>query len=278
MRNVLVSFAEGDFYEKKRKLNSITAKLFGGIDYIYKYSSKDIDTPFLEKNKLIFENKKGCGFWLWKPYFVNKVLHYLNDNDILFYCDTSSVLIKNIKSMVRELKDSNQDIMSFELPLLECDWTKPSALSYFGISENSIKSTNQITASFFIIRKTSRSIEFVNEWLELCQNKELIDDSYPSDIIIPKNFKGHRNDQSIFSLLIKKYKIKPFRDPSQYGEFPEMYRMHSEIHNFNILNSNYKTSIILVRKGNIIFDLIKYYIKKTIKRFYPNLYIKMINK
>ena len=56
---VLVNFANGAFYEKKRKLQTLTAKYIAQFDRIDEYSIEDIDKSFYEKNKSIFEEKKG---------------------------------------------------------------------------------------------------------------------------------------------------------------------------------------------------------------------------
>ena len=168
--------------------------------------------------------------------------------------------------------------MSFELPLIECEWTKPKVINYFNFTNTAHINTNQITASFFIIKKNNFTKNFIEEWLRLCQIVDLIDDTNSIETDVSKYFKFHRNDQSIFSLLIKKYNIKPFRDPSQFGEFPEMYRLHSKIINVKVENSKYKTTILLVRKSNSFLEIFKYYTKKILKIFLPVVYNKILYK
>lgn len=38
-------------------------------------------------SKFIENNKKGYGYWLWKPYIIKKTLEKMNDEDILLYLD-----------------------------------------------------------------------------------------------------------------------------------------------------------------------------------------------
>ena len=59
-------------------------------------------------------------------------------------------------------------------------------------------------------------MDFVDEWLRFAAQSSLIDDS-PSKAPNYPGFREHRHDQSIFSLLSKKYDIEAFRDISQYG-------------------------------------------------------------
>ena len=72
--------------------------------------------------------------------------------------------------------------------------------------ENKYINTDQYqgTTILFFICKQIRDL--VNEWYNIACNYNLIDDSES----INKNFdcfKEHRHDQSIFSLLIKKYNL-----------------------------------------------------------------------
>ena len=64
--------------------------------------------------------------------------------------------------------------------------------------------THQATSIMFVVNKKTRNI--VNSWYRIATNYHMIDDS-PS---LHKNlncFIEHRHDQSIFSLLTKKYNI-----------------------------------------------------------------------
>lgn len=78
--------------------------------------------------------------------------------------------------------------------------------------------TNQCLASFIVIRKSAMSMQFMREYLDYCCNPKILTDldnlcglpNYPG-------FTAHRHDQSIFSLLCKKYQLQGFRDPSQWG-------------------------------------------------------------
>ena len=68
----------------------------------------------------------------------------------------------------------------------------------------------------------------------------------------------------------------PFRDPSQYGVFPEMYANKGNINEFIIHESSYKTTIIQIRKSNFIVDYFKYIVKSFLKSIFPKIYNKVI--
>jgi hypothetical protein len=208
-----------DHYKKQQRLNTKTAHLFGKVDKVYSFSPKDIDKEFYSQNENILSQKRGNGLWLWKPYFILKVLKELKDGDYLLYADSGSLYVKDVHSLIDKLGHSEQDIMLFELPLLECQWTKKSAFLMLDAYRDNIRFTNQIMATFMFIKKTPKNMEFIKKWLELCQIEVLITPTKNNE---NEDFMylAHREDQSILSILAKQQGIVPFNDPSEYGTFP----------------------------------------------------------
>ena len=67
-------------------------------------------------------------------------------------------------------------------------------------------------------------MQFIEEWLHLCVNEELLSPNrFHPEIEEWPDFFAHREDQSILSLLRDKWQLPAFRDPSDYGEMPFMY-------------------------------------------------------
>jgi hypothetical protein len=58
-----------------------------------------------------------------------------------------------------------------------------------------------------IIRKTTETIKYMHEWLEMCSIYENITDSV-STIENSNLFIEHRHDQSLLSIILHKYNIK----------------------------------------------------------------------
>src|SRR5208282_2331127 len=56
-----------------------------GVDFILNYRKSHIDKEFFEKNKHILSQKKGDGYWLWKPYFILKTLENAPENSTVIY-------------------------------------------------------------------------------------------------------------------------------------------------------------------------------------------------
>jgi hypothetical protein len=260
---VLVNYGNSK-YEKAKKLNTITAKYKANFDKIYSFSPEDIDTEYVKKHKKIFSVQRGNGLWLWKPYFTLRVLNNLREGDILFYCDSAAFFIGNAHKIIEKM---NKEFWVTELPLLEEQFTSAIAFKEMKCDTDRYKKTNQIQASFFALRKTNRTVNFVKEWLFYCENYEILTGSIPRSEEGDK-FISHREDQSIFSLLCKKYKIEPSLDPTQYGKLPEKYYYSTKyIFNPSKCAREYKPFIILHRTPDANFcTCFKQYLCATLPR------------
>jgi len=214
---LLVNFATDNFL-KAQQFNSKTALKIGGFDRTFCTRPTLISKEFREKHHAIFDQTRGAGYWLWKPYFILQALQQLKDGDTLMYCDSASHFIRPATSLLDLPSAYRQDIIPFELELLESAWTKRDAFFYMGADKNHFEQSRQFLASFMVIRKSALSIQFAQEYLHYCCNPNILTDlenicglpNYP-------NFNSHRHDQSVFSLLCKKYGLQGFRDPSQWG-------------------------------------------------------------
>ena len=265
---VALNFANAE-YKKHQKLNTKTAFLFGKVDKVYSFSPEDIDKDFYEQNKNILSQKRGAGLWLWKPYFILKVLNEINERDVLIYMDSGAFYVRNVYSLITKLKASKQDIMLFEQPLIECQWTRKSVFETLNMNNEKTRFSNQTLGTIIII-KTPNSCDFIKKWLELCQKEELI---FPKEKDDKEDFMyiAHREDQSILSVLGKKEGIIPFSDPTDYGRFFNQYLAYDRLFCVNKKEEKHiieKPCFLLPRKANPI----KYYITYLLKSFLNELF------
>lgn len=211
-------------YRKTQKFNSETAIHKGKVDKVISYSPNDVDRTFVAKNRKILKQSRGNGYWLWKPYFVQRALEKLNENDYLIYLDSGAFYINDVNYLLDQMEKDNQYIMAFEVPFKERWYTKRDVFLYMDCDNSQYTETNQRMATMILIKKTETAVRFVNEWLYLCQQEDIITDE--RNHLGKHNYSGfvdNRHDQSVFSVLSKKYGIKAYRDPSQYGRFPDVF-------------------------------------------------------
>lgn len=219
---VLINFADMA-YMKQQKYNSKSGRKIGGFDKVIEYSPECIDISFRKRYSSTFAIERGCGLWLWKPYFILKTLNELQDNDYLFYCDSGAYFLQSIDKLIMVLERDQQDIMCFEIPLVECMWTSGSCIKRMKCEEKKYMYTPQRCASYILIKNTINSRRIILEYLDACEDIENLQGGELGEDCI-----AHREDQSIWSLVTKKNGIYAYRDPSQFGFFPSAYIQYAK--------------------------------------------------
>ena len=213
----MVNYADEKF-KGAQKYNSKTALDVGAFDHVFEYGPELIDPVFASRHRRILSMPRGGGYWLWKPYFVRKCLDLIADGEILVYSDSGAHFRTSAKPLANLPIQFGQDVIPFELELNEGVWTKRDAFVLMECEGRGFEHSRQRLASFIVVRKSAFSIEFLDKYLDYCTDERILTDA--ENVCGLPNFDGfieHRHDQSVFSLLTKKYGLKAFRDPSQWG-------------------------------------------------------------
>ncbi len=214
----LASFSTPDFSKSHAILDKSARQQ--GIKNIFHYTfDGDIkSTPFHEKNRAIFDIKRGMGYWLWKPYLILESLKKMSENDILVYADSGLEIIKPVNLLI-QMCEKQHDIVFFQAHNYKnSSATRRDAFILMDCDTPQYHDAEMVQASFILFKKTEKTLQFVNEWLEFCQNSQIIGESY--NVMGKENlpdFFAHRHDQSILSILRIKYNMPIFRNPSQQG-------------------------------------------------------------
>ena len=227
---VLLAFASNDLKKSINRLSN-QARESNFYNEIKIFNSNNLPSALASKLSylLSINKKRGYGYWIWKPYLIKKVFDEIEYGDVINYLDIGCHIIKeNISKFNKYLDFINMDgkwILPFQYhsnfnyenkkisfpARLEITFTKGDLLDYFGYynDENILKSP-QYWAGCIFIKKTDKSINFINQWLEIFdKNFDLIDDSF-SNIKNYPEFHENRHDQSVYSLLCKRYKLESF--------------------------------------------------------------------
>lgn len=268
MKLTVVNFADNSFKTQQR-WNTFSAKLLGRADKVISYSPDDIK-DYLDAHPEFFKYKKGYGNYFWKPYVILKALDQVSENDFLFYSDSGSVVLRNLRNLCRELVSKDKDIMVFRLPLIEKQWTKNDCIVLMDAKSEEIMNSSQCLATFILIKKTSNSVNFIEEYCQFCTNEQIVSDM--PNKIEPNfsEFLEHRHDQSVLSILAKKSNhVLIEQDLSDYGIFPEKYlsdkRRLYDPAALDISRVKFKGYVVSNRKEHPLRYLVKYFIKRIIK-------------
>lgn len=131
--------------------------------------------------------------------------------DVVMYADAGCELLSNIftrkqlKSML--INSKFQGGLAEQTHISEREWTKRELLDYLNVNTKD-KLSGQIQATWSILNFSSKNRRFSEEWCYLLNPKLGL---MQRTILDPKiqfsGFKEHRSDQSIFSLLWKRFEL-----------------------------------------------------------------------
>ena len=211
-RRILINYAGGGCCQRSQPINCLTGLTIGGFDVCLAFNEKAIDYEFAMKNCKILTSAIGGGYWMWKPYIILRTLLAMDDGDFLFYLDSGAKFVKNFEnSVLCKMAELKQDIAVFSVGLPENAYTKEEAFVLMDCNTDTCKNTWQRSGTFSMFRKSTKSVRFVSEWLTYAQDWRIISNEpsglFQSSETNGHSYKPHRNDQSILSLLSKKWNL-----------------------------------------------------------------------
>jgi hypothetical protein len=226
-KNIFLSYATtyNYYYHYQQRCANSFIK-FKNFNEIFLCNEKNIKQDYIDKHSNIFNKNEGTSqgirgnFFIWKPYIIYRTLtEKMSDGDILMYADSTIEQIKPLDDIFELLKSRSI------LPLIldnddndERSQTKRDTFVLMGCdSEKYFKTVYNASHMFF--KKDELTLKFVSEWKKFAEDERIITDmpntqGLPDHVPLPN---GHRHDQSIYSVLIKKYDLTGIHDLTQYG-------------------------------------------------------------
>ena len=159
---------------------------------------------------------RGDGYWLWKPYIIKKTLDRMPTGDILFYADSDIRFISSPLSLIQQIITAPEEVLCFNSLFPEKWYTKRDCFIKLNCDTPEYTESQQRCGGFNLWRKGEQSMEVLSSWLSYCQDRQLMTD-LPSKKSNYEEFREHRHDQSIFSLVTKKNKIPCLNNPFGNG-------------------------------------------------------------
>ena len=166
------------------------------------------DTDFWTKHgDFITKNRRGYGYWIWKSYLIKKTMETMNDGDILLYLDCGCEIDKRNKAAISTFFEYvKTDLIIATQTQIEKFWDKMDLVLYLDMNKPKYLDTPQRQGGAVLYYVCDKTREFVNMWYTTCCDYHMIDDTPSVAANIP-GFRQYRHDQSVFSLLTKKYNI-----------------------------------------------------------------------
>lgn len=129
-----------------------------------------------------------------------------NPNIIIGYADSGTNFVGDGTKLLKRLaSEKNNHVFVFSNWFKETTFTKRDAFVLMDADEKYFYEPPQADAQFIAFKNTPQAREFVEEWLGYCTDERILTD-IPSSQGKPdfNDFRDHRHDQSILSLVVKK--------------------------------------------------------------------------
>ena len=217
----------------KRLFNQASSlKLFNHIK-LYTFENLKSDPEFYNKHfDFILKNERGCGYWLWKPYLIHKNIQDMKNGDILLYLDCGCELdIRNRMKIAEMFHLVNKYKLITSSTQIELMWNKMDLLVELQMLQNEYLITPQKQAGAIVLLVCDETRKLVKDWYNIASsNKYHFIDDTPSIRQNINGFNEHRHDQSIFSLLVKKYGLSNQLNICDYVSYERNKTGTSQLH------------------------------------------------
>jgi hypothetical protein len=224
VKKIHISFANEEYYKSLDLLEKTSLEI-GKIDKFIRYTYEWLKTTeFFQKNKFILSQNRGVGYWIWKPYIILKTFEDLEEGDVVIYSDAGLKVIDNLNPLFDVISNYlDESRMIFRVPWVGANhiakmWTKRDCFVLTNADESKYWNAPITNGAISLWMKTEKNINFLNEWQKYLRDTRIVSDD-PNMCGKPNfmEFKDHRHDQSILTILSVRYNFTLFRDPTQWG-------------------------------------------------------------
>jgi len=221
MKYHLITFATESHISYANELIK-TAKYLGGFDIVKIFTLEDIDEIFLKKNSNILSHKKGAGYWIWKSYIILKYLYENDKNDYICYCDSMYLFTgeTKIQNIMENIKHKPEIFITNNKPnepsYIEKQYSKGDAFHLMNAYDIKYSDSPQVWGGFIIIKNNFTSLQVISEWMTYVQDERIVTDDSSKFNENFSTFIENRHDQTVISIIIKKYNIPIFDFPKNF--------------------------------------------------------------
>jgi hypothetical protein len=213
----ILTFAKGNFIESQNKLKKHLDSI--GIKNQKHLTDSDLPENFKKEFENYFLEKRGYGYWIWKPFIILNELKNISNDEILLYIDSTDLPKSPFFDLIlNHFKTEN--IFLTNRGYKHGDWTKRDCFIHMNCDNEKYYNEFQLEAGLLAFKKNDLCFSILNEWFENMKNKKILDDT-PNTLGFPNlpNFRDHRHDQSILTNLSIQKNIKSTNISGDYVIF-----------------------------------------------------------
>lgn len=167
-------------------------------------------TSYYEKFKSILDEKRGAGYWAWKPYIMYYAMENLAQGDSVMYLDSTTKLLDNPLTFANELAGADVQTFAMRSAFEQKQYCKRDCFVLMNCDTEQYWGMNQLWAGMVYMHKSKDNMNLLLEWMQCCGDRRIVTDD--ENVMGLPNFEGfieHRHDQAILTLLFEQHNIHP---------------------------------------------------------------------
>ena len=152
----------------------------------------------------------GGGYWFHKALLLQHYMNQANDGDFVIWTDVDRIDFtrqnNSFHTILETMEERGDDLCIETMPnswAKEVWWTKADILAAFNADE-SLRHSSQLNSNAILLRRSPRMNMLLDAWVECNSDWHMISDE-KSILEDWPGFNGNRHNQSIVSLLIKRF-------------------------------------------------------------------------
>lgn len=209
--------------EYQKDFHKTYSNYFGNhVDYTFK---DIVGTDFYNNNLEIFSYKKYSGYFLWKPYIIWKTLQFAETRYVI-YCD-SNVRFTNFHALKEEMHRQlvHQGVFFVKhAHFTNREWTKRDAFILMDADVSKYWDAPQVWTPVMAFDKSLSTQTLISDYMKFCQVPEIITElpnTCGKDNL--DGFREHRWEQSVMSILARKYNYEGVPDTTSVNWVTKYY-------------------------------------------------------
>lgn len=194
-----------DKYSAYQKNISAQARMYG-FNTVSRTREQLQALNFFQDNKKIFNQPRGSGYWLWKPFLILDTIGSMNEGDILLYMDCGDRMDNNPYTFLQTVM-KDRDILLTLGGHPQKNYTKYDCFYLMKCNEEKYYNQIQMEAGMVVCKKTAFTLKVISEWLSYCMDERILTDMPNQFGENLTGFIDHRHDQSVLTNLKVKYDL-----------------------------------------------------------------------
>lgn len=192
-----------------------------GVDNVWFYDDLWLECQeFYHVNKKFWDHpqKRGFGWYCWKPYIILNALGKASAGDVVLYSDADTYPIGDLTPLY-EIAERDGIMLFAASNWNNRQWCKRDCYIVMNQDEEKYHNAQAGVARFMLFQKGPwKPYQFLLEWLAYTVNP--LCNTFDKSVLGPEldGFIEHRCEQSVLTLLAHRYGYKLYREACQAGE------------------------------------------------------------